>query len=127
MDDTLNVKVVNGQNDAALPHERLPAQDYHRYQSAEHAHENIKTENLDLLMDVSLHITVELGRREMRFGEILKLGKGSIVELNKLADDPVDVYVNQSKVAEGEVVVVDEHFGVRITKLFDSQKLKRSR
>lgn len=76
-----------------------------------------KIKNLDLLLDVSLNVTVELGRKEMRFGEVLNLGKGSLVELNKIADEPVDIYVNQSKIAEGEVVVVDDHFGVRITRL----------
>lgn len=81
--------------------------------------------NLDLLMDVTLTITVELGRRDMRFGEVLELGKGSLVELNKVADEPVDIYVNQSKIAEGEVVVVDDHFGVRITKLLNTDRLGR--
>ncbi len=83
-------------------------------------------DNLDLLMDISLQITVELGRREMRFEEILQLGKGSLVELNKIADDPVDIYVNQSKIALGEVVVVDDHFGVRITKLLNTERLRKS-
>lgn len=83
------------------------------------------TGNLDLLRDVTLTITVELGRRDMRFGEVLELGKGSLVELNKVADEPVDIYVNQSKIAEGEVVVVDDHFGVRITKLLNSERLGR--
>jgi len=81
--------------------------------------------NLDLLMDVALQVTVELGRKEMRFSEILQLGKGSLVELNKVADEPVDIYVNQSKVAEGEVVVVDDHFGVRITKLLNDERAKK--
>ena len=82
--------------------------------------------NLDLLMDVNLLITVELGRKEMRFGEILQLGKGSLVELSKIADEPVDIYVNQSKIAEGEVVVVDDHFGVRITRLLNANRTLRS-
>lgn len=81
--------------------------------------------NLDLLMDVTLTITVELGRRDMRFGNVLDLGKGSLVELNKVADEPVDIYVNQSKIAEGEVVVVDDHFGVRITRILSSERLRR--
>ena len=80
--------------------------------------------NLDLLMDVNLQVTVELGRKDMNFGDILQLGRGSIVELNKMADEPVDIYVNQSKIALGEVVVVDEHFGVRVTKLLSSARMK---
>ncbi len=73
--------------------------------------------NIELLRDVTVNVTVELGRKEMCFGEVLTLGKGSLVELSKVADEPVDIYVNRSKVAEGEVVVVDDHFGVRITRL----------
>jgi flagellar motor switch protein FliN/FliY len=81
--------------------------------------------NIDLLLDISLQITVELGRKEMAFGEVLKLGKGSIIELNKLAEEPVEIFVNQRKIAQGEVVVVDEHFGVRITRLEDpSERVK---
>ncbi len=83
------------------------------------------TKNLDLLLDVNLQITVELGRKDMNFGDILQLGRGSIVELNKMADEPVDIYVNQSKIAQGEVVVVDEHFGVRVTKLLSSARIKK--
>jgi flagellar motor switch protein FliN/FliY len=88
--------------------------------------DELDSTNLNLLMDVSLLISVELGRKEMRFNDILQLSKGSLVELNKVADEPVDIYVNQSKVAEGEVVVVDDHFGVRITRLLNSERLKRS-
>ena len=102
-------------------------------QETEHEEEPQETEvvtstadNLDLLMDISLQITVELGRREMRFEEILQLGKGSLVELNKIADEPVDIYVNQSKIALGEVVVVDDHFGVRITKLLNTERVRKS-
>ncbi|MFQ5705952.1 MAG: flagellar motor switch protein FliN [bacterium] len=82
--------------------------------------------NLGLLMDVSLQVTVELGRKEMQFGEILQLGKGSVIELNKMAEDPIAIYVNQSKIAQGEVVVVDEHFGVRITKLMNRSNVIRN-
>ena len=76
-------------------------------------------------MDVSMLITVELGRKDMKLNEILKLGKGALVELNKIADEPVDIYMNQSKIAEGEVVVVDDHFGVRITRLLNTERLKK--
>lgn len=83
-------------------------------------------QNLEILIDVSLDLTVELGRRSMKFGEVLALGKGSLVELNKIADEPVDIYVNQSKIAEGEVVVVDDHFGVRITRLLSKESFQRA-
>jgi flagellar motor switch protein FliN/FliY len=73
--------------------------------------------NLDLLMNVSLGVTVELGRCTMRVGDVLKLGKGSIVELDRAAGEPVDVLVNRRLVARGEVVAIDERFGVRLTEV----------
>ena len=71
--------------------------------------------NLDLLMGVTLRVTVELGRTKMDIREILGLGPGSVVELDKLAGEPVDVLVNDRLIARGEVVVIDDRFGVRIT------------
>jgi flagellar motor switch protein FliN/FliY len=73
--------------------------------------------NLDLLMNVSLGVTVELGRCSMRVGDVLKLGKGSVVELDRAAGEPVDVLINRRLVARGEVVAVDDRFGVRLTEL----------
>jgi len=73
--------------------------------------------NIELLIDVYLPISIELGRTKMSIAEILSLGPGSVVELNKLAGEPVDVLVNNKIVAKGEVVVIDEYFGVRITQL----------
>jgi flagellar motor switch protein FliN/FliY len=72
---------------------------------------------LQLLMDIELPITIELGRTQMMIKNILKLSPGSIVELDKLSGEPVDLYVNNKKFAEGEVVVVDENFGVRLTEI----------
>ncbi len=71
--------------------------------------------NLDLLLGVTLQVTVELGRTKMNIEEILHLGPGSVVELDKLAGEPVDVLVNDKMIARGEVVVLDDRFGVRIT------------
>ena len=71
--------------------------------------------NIDLLLDVSLRVTVELGRTRMKLAQILELQHGSVVELDRLAGDPVDIFVNDRMVAHGEVVVVDDKFGVRIT------------
>lgn len=72
-------------------------------------------DNIDLLMDLSLQVSIELGRTKLFVKNILELGQGSVIELNKLSGDPVDIFVNEKKFAEGEVVVVDENFGVRIT------------
>lgn len=73
--------------------------------------------NVDMLLDVELVLTVELGRKTMLISDILKLGKGSIVELEKSAGEPLHVLVNGRKFAEGEVVVVDDHFAIRLTHL----------
>jgi flagellar motor switch protein FliN/FliY len=72
---------------------------------------------IELLMDVALEVSVELGRSHMSIGEVLALRTGSVIELDKLAGEPVDVSVNGTLIARGEVVVVDEKFGVRITEV----------
>ncbi len=82
--------------------------------------------NIDLLMDVKMPVSIELGRTEMPISEILGLGPGSVVELDKLAGEPVDLLVNNKVVARGEVVVVDENFGVRITMLMSPQERLKS-
>lgn len=68
-----------------------------------------------MLLDIPLSITVELGRTKRSVKEILELSAGSIIELDKLAGEPVDILVNQRIVAKGEVVVIEENFGVRVT------------
>ncbi len=73
------------------------------------------SQNMDLIMDVPLTLTVELGRTEKQIREILSLGPGSVVELDRMAGEAVDVMVNGKLVARGEVVVVDDKFAVRIT------------
>lgn len=71
--------------------------------------------NLDLIMDIPLKVTVELGRTRMLVSELLNLGQGSVIELAKLAGEPMEVLVNDKLVARGEAVVVNEKFGVRLT------------
>lgn len=71
--------------------------------------------NLNLLLDVPLQITVELGRTKKQIKDILELGQGAIIELERLAGEPVDILVNNKLIAKGEVVVIDENFGVRVT------------
>ena len=71
--------------------------------------------DLDFVLDIPLSLTVELGRSRMLISELLQLGQGSVVELAKLAGEPMDVYVNQRLIARGEVVVINEKFGVRLT------------
>ena len=82
--------------------------------------------NLDMLMDIPLQVTVELGRTKRSVKEILELSPGSIIELDKLAGEPVDILVNNRPVARGEVVVIDENFGVRVTDIISkSDRIKK--
>ena len=84
------------------------------------------TANLDLLLDVNLQVTVELGRAGLKFREVLNLAPGAVVELDRQTSEPVDILVNGSLLATGEVVVVDDHFAVRITKLLNRvERLKK--
>ena len=75
--------------------------------------------NLDMIRDIQVSLTVELGRTDMLIEEILELTIGKVVELNKLAGEPLDILINGQLLARGEVVVVDENFGVRVTSIMD--------
>ncbi len=77
--------------------------------------------NLDILLDVPVKLTVELGACLMPMKDVLQLAAGSVVQLDKVADAPVDLFANQKLVAQGEVVVVDDQFGIKITKIVGSQ------
>ena len=77
---------------------------------------------IDLLLDVTLQVTVELGRARMKIGEILGLRNGSVIELDRLAGEPADILINGTLIAKGEVVVVDEKFGVRIIEVVSRAK-----
>lgn len=81
---------------------------------------------MELLYDLQLPVSIELGRTNMLIRDILRLGRGSVVEFDKLVSEPVDVLINGKKVAEGEVVVIDKHFGIRITTLIDPSDRIRS-
>ncbi|MDE0847711.1 MAG: flagellar motor switch protein FliN [Nitrospinaceae bacterium] len=74
-----------------------------------------ETKSLDLILDIPLTVSVELGRSKMLINDLLQLGQGSVIELTKLVGEPLEVLVNQKLVARGEVVVVNEKFGVRLT------------
>jgi flagellar motor switch protein FliN/FliY len=78
--------------------------------------------NIGLLMDVFMEMTVELGRTRKLIKEILTMGEGTIIELDKLAGEPVDILVNHKLIAKGEVVVIDENFGVRVTEIVSPQE-----
>ena len=78
---------------------------------------------LAMLMDLTLPLSIELGRTRMTVQDILRLGRGSVVQLERLAGEPIDLYVADRRFAEGEVVVLGEHFGVRITRIISSVQL----
>ncbi len=113
----------------AMPPQQQPA--FHQnpvnvqpiqFQSFDDSLYDIDRNNIGLLMDVPLQIAVELGRATKKIREILEFGQGSIIELDKLAGEPVDILVNGKTIAKGEVVVIDESFGVRITDIIHPSK-----
>lgn len=83
-------------------------------------------QNIDLILDVPLEISVVLGKTKKSIKDILDLGTGSLIELDKLAEEPVEIYVNGKKIAYGEVVVVDENFGVRIVNIVSGEERVKS-
>jgi flagellar motor switch protein FliN/FliY len=72
---------------------------------------------IGMLLDLTLPVSIELGRTSMSVQEILRLGRGSVIQLDRLAGEPIDIYVGDRRFAEGEVVVLGEHFGVRVTRI----------
>jgi flagellar motor switch protein FliN len=74
-------------------------------------------QNLDFLLDIPLEISVELGKTKISIGDLLKLGQGAVVELNKSTEQPLEIFVNRKLMAQGEVVVVNEKFAIRLTNI----------
>jgi len=118
VDPTLNETLATEEN---------PANDFESESILNDLGEEVPdTSNLDMLLDVNLKITVELGRTRLKFRDVLNLSNGSVVELSRQVSEPVDILVNGALLASGEVVVVDDHFAVRITKLLNRvDRLKR--
>jgi flagellar motor switch protein FliN/FliY len=79
----------------------------------------MESSNIGILSDVKVNVSVRLGQTHMTIAEILKLGEGSVIELDSLAGDPVDILVNNKVIAKGEVIVIDENFGIRITEIIN--------
>jgi flagellar motor switch protein FliN/FliY len=91
----------------------------------EESHDDVGRD-LDFILDIPLELSVELGRSKMLVNDLLQLGQGSIVELNKLAGEPLEIYINHKLVARGEVVVVNEKFGVRLTDIISPMERVRT-
>jgi flagellar motor switch protein FliN/FliY len=86
------------------------------------------TVKLDFILDIPIEVTVELGRTKMLVNELLKLGQGSVVELSKLAGETLEILANQKLIARGEVVVVNEKYGVRLTEVITpTERIERLR
>ncbi|MBY6311317.1 flagellar motor switch protein FliN [Alcaligenes faecalis] len=100
------------QSAAAPVHEPSPASNL--FPPMEHAQANATTD-IDMIMDIPVQLSVELGRTRLTIKNILQLGQGSVVELDGLAGEPLDIYVNGYLIAQGEVVVVDDKYGIRVT------------
>lgn len=84
------------------------------------------SKDMDFLLDIPLEITVELGRTKMLINELLHLGQGSVIELSKLAGETLEIFANQKLVARGEVVVVNEKYGIRLSEIISpSERIKR--
>lgn len=86
-----------------------------QFSNVQDAGKSAEQKSIDFILDLPLQVTVELGRTQILINDLLRLGQGSVVELSKLAGEPMEVLVNQKLVARGEVVVVNEKFGVRLT------------
>lgn len=99
-----------GNADASIPHTPQLAE-------FEHSYAGNSEVPIGMLLDLTLPVSIELGRTSMTVQEILRLGRGSVIQLDRLAGEPIDIYVGDRRFAEGEVVVLGEHFGVRITRI----------
>lgn len=86
----------------------------------------LNPKDIDRVLDVTVELTVELGRRRIRIGEVVGLGPGSVVEFPKAADEPLDIRVNDQLVAKGEAVVIDGRYGVRVTEVVSPNERLRT-
>jgi flagellar motor switch protein FliN len=119
MNGKSNGSPTNGKAEEVITGQRVEFADFGE---ATAIFEELDGTNIDLLKDVNMDVSVELGQIEMSLGKVLQLTKGSVLELDKLAGEPVDILVNGHRIAQGEVVVIDEHFGVRISNLVSTRE-----
>jgi flagellar motor switch protein FliN/FliY len=122
MESPLSVEPQGGEGPEAAPVEVQTAQLQSLDSSAPGGDKEAK---MDILLDLQLPVSIELGRTNMFIRDILDLQRGSVVEFEKLASEPVDILINGKKMAEGEVVVIEKHFGIRITNLVEASERVR--
>lgn len=111
-DDDVSLKEAELENITVNP---ASFPDLHAQASKRHAKKSTDTASLEMLMDIGLQVTVELGRSRMSIRDVLSLGPGTVVELDRVAGEPVDILINGKPIAKGEVVVLGDMFGVRVT------------
>ena len=112
---------MHSQNTSSRPRTPVNVQPV-QFQNFDDSTITVEKKNISLIMDVPLQVTVELGRTHKLIKDILEFGPGSIIELDKLAGEPVDILVNGKYIAKGEVIVIDESFGVRVTDIIHPSK-----
>jgi len=110
---------------AAAPANEAPAQPAQIFQSFGGGTPGAVMNDLDMILDIPVHITVELGRTKLTIKNLLQLAHGSVVELDAMAGEPLDVLVNGTLIAQGEVVVVNEKFGIRLTDIITPSERMR--
>ncbi len=121
MSDDLTKEPQNNEENLNLDDENLDEINNELEEQKEEVNENEEkimngqSPNLDFILDIPLKLTVELGRTKLLINELLQLGQGSVIELDKLAGEPLEILVNDKLIARGEAVIVNEKFGVRIT------------
>ncbi len=110
----VNANVVNIEKDALV--RKVSVKDLtDQVHAGDDALNKLRVQNLDFILDIPLKVTVELGRTSLAIKDLLQLGQGSVLELDKLAGEPLEILINGKLVAKGEVVVVNEKFGIRLT------------
>jgi flagellar motor switch protein FliN/FliY len=108
----------NEQQDAIMPENgSSKEQDNYQFSSLSEKNRSDPSANLGLILDIPLAVSVELGRTQMLVNDLLKLGQGSVIELSKLAGETLEILANQKLVARGEVVVINEQYGIRVTEI----------
>lgn len=115
---------INNATIQATPPEPAQQADFEELDAANKA--GNKEKNIEFLLDIPLEVTVKLGQSRMIIKDLLSLNQGSVIELDKLAGEPMDIFVNDKMIARGEVVVVNEKFGVRLTDILSpAERLKQ--
>ena len=126
MDDDNGLEQDWGDPGVAIPADQDPDGDSGNFGPPQHAAGDGTSRPLDFILDIPLEISVELGKARMVINDLLQLGQGSVIELMKLAGEPLEIFVNGKLVARGEVVVVNEKFGVRVTDIVSPMERVKS-